>query len=81
MALTDADISVYPVDARCLIGSSVSAADRESDEHIGDPTDTDTHLPARSALETFDTMRVLAERTGGKAFYGTNDRAVPSAAL
>jgi hypothetical protein len=34
--------------------------------------DTSTHLPTLVAPETFDTMTVLAERPGGKAFYGTN---------
>lgn len=72
-ALTDANIAVYPVDARGLLGSSVSANQDDLDSHIGDPTDTDKHLPACGAPETFDTMRLLAERTGGKAFYGTND--------
>lgn len=72
-ALTDADIAVYPVDARGLLGSTITANQDDSDAHIGDPTDTDTHLPARSSPEAFDTMRLLAERTGGKAFYGTND--------
>ena len=72
-ALADADIAVYPVDARGLLGSAFAANSDDLDAHIGDPTDTDTQLPVRGAPETFDTMRLLAERTGGKAFYGTND--------
>jgi VWFA-related protein len=72
-ALTDADIAVYPVDARGLLGTDSSASGDDLGDHIGDPTDTDEHLPTRAAPESFDTMRVLAERTGGKAFYGTND--------
>jgi VWFA-related protein len=72
-ALTDADIAVYPVDARGLLGSDINANEDNLDAHIGDPTDGDTHLPTRGAPETFVTMRLLAERTGGKAFYGTND--------
>jgi VWFA-related protein len=72
-ALADADIAVYPVDARGLLGSTITANDDDLDAHIGDPTDADVHIPTRGAPETFDTMRLLAERTGGKAFYGTND--------
>ena len=72
-ALTDADIAVYPVDARGLLGSNINANEDDLDAHIGDPTDGDTHLPTRGPPETFVTMRLLAERTGGKAFYGTND--------
>ena len=72
-ALTDADIAVYPVDARGLLGSDINANEDDLDAHIGDPTDGDTHLPTRGAPETFVTMRLLSERTGGKAFYGTND--------
>ena len=71
--LADADIAVYPVDARGLLGSAITANEDDLDAHIGDPTDRDVHMPTHSAPETFDTMRVLAERTGGKAFYGTND--------
>jgi hypothetical protein len=51
----------------------ITANEDDVDAHIGDPTDTDVHIPTRGAPETFDTMRLLAERTGGKAFYGTND--------
>jgi VWFA-related protein len=72
--LTDSDIAVYPVDARGLLGTNITSAGQEDfDSHIGDPNDTDTPLPARGTPETFDTMRILAERTGGKAFYGTNN--------
>lgn len=71
-ALTDADIAVYPVDARGLVGSDMTASGDDLGDHVPDPTSTDTHVPTRVAPETFDTMNVLAERTGGKAFYGTN---------
>jgi VWFA-related protein len=72
-ALTDADIAVYPVDARGLVGSDLTASGDDLGDHVPDPADADTHIPTRAAPETFDTMNVLAERTGGKAFYGTND--------
>jgi VWFA-related protein len=72
-ALAAADIAVYPVDARGLLGSAIGAISDDLDAHIGDPTDTDAHLPTRGAPEALDTMKLLAERTGGKAFYGSND--------
>jgi VWFA-related protein len=73
-ALAGSDIAVYPVDARGLLGSNVSAREEDDiDDHIADPSDTDTHLPVQATPESFDTMRLLAQRTGGKAFYGTND--------
>ena len=56
-----------------MLGSDINANEDDLDAHIGDPTDGDTHLPTRGAPETFVTMRLLAERSGGKAFYGTND--------
>lgn len=72
-ALTDADIAVYPVDARGLVGPDTTASGDDLGDHVPDPADRDTHIPTRAAPETFDTMNVLAQRTGGKAFYGTNN--------
>jgi VWFA-related protein len=73
-ALTDADIAVYPVDARGLMGNGVTAVGDFSDppplEFSGEGNE---HLPTRVAPGNLQTMKVLAERTGGKAFYGTND--------
>ncbi|MEO8025731.1 MAG: VWA domain-containing protein [Bryobacteraceae bacterium] len=54
-ALSEANIALYPVDARGLVAQSVER-----------PT-------APSAPEGIDTMRLLADRTGGKAFFNTND--------
>ena len=71
--LTDAEIAVYPVDARGLVGSDSTAAGDEfgnDSEDVGDP---EASLPKRAPPESFDTMRLLAERTGGRAFYGTNN--------
>lgn len=72
-ALTDADVAVYPVDARGLVGADSTAAGTAFSDVVTDPTDPDTHVPTRAPPETFDTMRMLAEGTGGKAFYGTNN--------
>lgn len=75
-ALTDADIAVYPVDARGLMGSGLTAAGDYSEapppEFSGEGNE---HLPTRAAPGNLDTMKTLAERTGGKAFYGSNDLA------
>jgi VWFA-related protein len=72
--LTDANIAVYPVDARGILGSGENAAgvytDATPPEFAGEG---DEHLPSRVAPANLDTMKLLAERTGGRAFYGTND--------
>lgn len=72
-ALTDAGIAVYPVDARGLMGNGLTAAGDYSDapppEFSGEG---DEHLPSRVAPGNLETMKILAERTGGKAFYGAN---------
>jgi VWFA-related protein len=73
-ALTDAGVAVYPVDARGLLGNGLTAAADDSDapppEFSGEGNE---HLPSRLAPGNLETMKTLAERTGGKAFYGSND--------
>jgi VWFA-related protein len=75
-ALTDADIAVYPVDARGLMGSGLNASGDYSEapppEFSGEGNE---HLPSRVAPGNLETMKTLAARTGGKAFYGSNDLA------
>jgi VWFA-related protein len=75
-ALTDAGVAVYPVDARGLMGSSLTAAGDYSDapppEFSGEGNE---HLPSRVTPGNLETMNTLAERTGGKAFYGSNNLA------
>jgi VWFA-related protein len=72
-ALTDAGIAVYPVDARGLMGSGLTAAGDYSEPPHPEFVDGDEHLPSRVTPGNLETMKVLAERTGGKAFYGSND--------
>jgi VWFA-related protein len=72
-ALTDGNIAVYPVDARGLLGSDVGSADDDRGEDASSPLDPDTHGQTRTAATNLDTLRLMADRTGGKAFYGTNN--------
>jgi VWFA-related protein len=72
-ALTDGNIAVYPVDARGLLGSDVGSATNDSGEDASGPLDPDTHGQTRTAAANIDTLRLMADRTGGKAFYGTNN--------
>lgn len=73
-ALTDANIAVYPVDARGLgTGSFLTA------EQSGQPTGSCLKTgepclppPDRNAPSGIDTMNTLAGLTGGRAFYNTN---------
>ena len=58
-ALSDANVSIYPVDARGLIPTDV-------DGPGGNPFNP-------SAAPDFGTMLTLAERTGGRAYFNTND--------
>ena len=73
-ALGDAGIAVYPVDARGLMGTGLTAAGDFS-ETPPPEFSSDEHLPSRTAPGNLETMTILAERTGGKAFYGSNDLA------
>jgi VWFA-related protein len=57
-ALTEANVVVYPVDARGLIA--------------GDFTGGPTHANTVQEMENFGAMESLARRTGGFAFYNKN---------
>lgn len=72
-ALSDANIAVYPVDARGLLGTDVGTAGDDSGVEASAPLEPDTHGQTRTAAANIDTMRLMADRTGGKAFYGTNN--------
>lgn len=77
--LTDSEIAVYPVDARGLIVSSMfSAANTGRDRYGRSVTSGPAFATAQSQESqqinaTHDAMNVLAERTGGKAYYNRND--------
>jgi VWFA-related protein len=68
-ALNRVDMSIYPVDARgVMLNAGMSSSDRT--------TSLQPSLSTGGFFErqdTHDTVTLLADRTGGKAFYGTND--------
>jgi VWFA-related protein len=69
--LSHAQVAVYPVDARGLVAEpTISAASRK-----GDPKGTGLSAFSQSQSSEHMTMGQLAEETGGKAFYNTNDLA------
>jgi len=106
-ALNDANIAVYPVDARGLLGLNMNAAQGSNKSpsygamnsgqqrgisasrggrgrfpngpKTGNPsqnssaTQAPTDAILRSDGTTFETMDALADGTGGKAFYNSND--------
>jgi VWFA-related protein len=73
LAISDADIAVYPVDARGLL-----AMPGWDPSHPAPPLNTRAS-PLRmqtqpiSTTSGLDTMRELASATGGRAFYNTSD--------
>ncbi len=74
-ALNDANLAVYPVDARGLIGAFGTNPNfsRGGTFRPGRPGSSPLGSVSRTISTTHDTMRMLAERTGGQAFYNTND--------
>jgi|RhiMetdeSRZDD1v2_1073273.scaffolds.fasta_scaffold39280_3 VWFA-related protein len=60
-AIADANISVYPVDARGLMNSSAVVARKPA------------YASLRNEMPASDSMEMLAERTGGMAYTNRND--------
>jgi VWFA-related protein len=82
-ALSNANVAIYPVDARGLIGatnfSAALSANQQTNPQTRNPSNI--HNSARATAgstpwlprENIDTLNELASRTGGVAFYNTND--------
>jgi len=63
-ALNNANLAIYPIDARGLEGAPMFSADRRVID-----LSTGNLIPGRNEQ---DTMQELADLTGGRAFYNTN---------
>jgi VWFA-related protein len=72
-ALAGANVSIYPIDARGLIGAFGENPDPGKGEVFGPLTVQRSVYSLSEFAPTIDTMHVLAEKTGGRAFYNTND--------
>jgi len=75
-AIDDANIAIYPVDARGLVTTGVAPAETmpELSAMKGQVTSKPV-LPERGVAQTvpnFETMKALAEYTGGRAFINSN---------
>jgi VWFA-related protein len=85
--LSDAQIAVYPVDASSLVGNSVYADLSNTDssgDYIGrtlsnqrrgavDRNAAELNRTGNQLLTVHATMNTFADRTGGRAFYNTNN--------
>jgi VWFA-related protein len=82
-ALNNANLAVYPVDARGLMATALNAGPRSSSAYSGgdslryglqeSPTAGPLSRMRSPDPANLTTMLTLADRTGGKAFYNTND--------
>jgi VWFA-related protein len=75
LALNEAQVSVYPVDIRGLVNTSIFADAKRSGSVTG--LNASRQLSNRQWLQQakVDTLNDFADMTGGKAFYNTNDLA------
>ncbi len=80
--LSNAQVAIYPVDARALVGNSDFSVGSDPNP-IGNPAVMSTTLDneagknmnreAEERMVSRSTMNDLAERTGGRAYYNTNN--------
>jgi VWFA-related protein len=79
-SLIDAQVAVYPVDARGLATPAVYQASTMGQDKFGRPMGRNPGMMSQGLSDesselqaSHSTMQEVAERTGGKAFYNSND--------
>ncbi len=71
-ALTSAQLAIYPVDARGLMTDPGFAASTPTPKNVTRPPQGPS-AAMRNIQKTHDSMEMIAKRTGGKAYYNSND--------
>ncbi len=87
-ALNNANMAIYPVDARGLFtdpqfsaansrpsggGMPRPSTGKKGNSNPRPPSNNNSGAKLRALTKTQDVMNILADRTGGRAFYNTND--------
>ncbi|MFZ0819906.1 MAG: VWA domain-containing protein [Candidatus Acidiferrales bacterium] len=74
-ALNNANVAIYPVDARGLIANptTVTRPGVRAGRGVAQIPNGSTAPSPFPSRQNFDSMIALANRTGGRAFYNTND--------
>ena len=77
-SLIDAQIAMYPIDARGLVPPSMFDASNSGRDRFGRSMSRPGRMPAAMSAESAQlqsvhgAMQEMADRTGGRAFYNTN---------
>jgi VWFA-related protein len=72
-AVNAASLAIYPVDARGLIAQPDFSATVGGGKNVRQPPPSGPSKKMKAIDDSHDTMHILADRTGGKAYYNSND--------
>jgi VWFA-related protein len=70
-ALNNANVAIYPVDARALVAGPSGPTANPTGRTLSQSRTG--YAVSRPPAMTLESMDIIAERTGGRAFYNTND--------